>query len=408
VKPADLEEGLEQLRSSKDPLTALRVEMKAALMSPAFLYRGLLMPRTEEGQQAVDAYELAERLSYFIWGDMPDEALLALAESGELLDEAVLERQLDTMIRSPRSRHLAESLGWQWFALSDMEQATRQVPVLEALRSQVLDFVHYLFREKRPLMELIESDVSFVNPLIAKYYPKDRHQLAPYRKQKGIEMEKIPTQRIRLEQTPERGGILTMPGILAMNRGPVLRGTWMLERILGEHLPEPPMDVGEVPPQMPGESLTFRQRFEAHRNQASCAICHDKIDPLGFAAQGYDKQGRFILTGMKTQPDGSVHQVAADGRVVDTSGILPNGTRFADFKALKHALKTEYRSAIIRNIVERTLSFALCRSLELHDRPTVDAMTRQLEESNGTYGDLLLCIVQSLPFRQTFVKADSL
>lgn len=399
---------LEHIRIADDPGQALKEEIKATLMSPGFLYRGMMMPRQLAKQQPVDAFEYAERMSYFLWGDMPDETLAQLAFDGSILKDPIMRQQLDRMLDSPKSRYLVESFAWQWFSLDDLDESVRQVPVREALRGQVLDFVHYLFTEDRPLMELIDSDVSFINPLIAKHYGKDRNQLKPYRKQKGIELEIIPTQRINLEHTKERGGVLTMPGILAMNRGPVIRGTWMLERILGEHLPEPPMDVGQVPPQQPGENLSFRERFESHRNQASCALCHDKIDPLGFALEGYDRQGNYILKGIETMPNGEIRHVDKKGNFVDTTGVMPNGTRFDSFESLKTILKTEYRTDIIRNIVERTLSFALCRSLELHDRPTVDSMVAKLEETDGTYRDLLLLVLQSLPFRETFVRGEPL
>jgi hypothetical protein len=399
---------LERIRSAEDPIPVLKQELKTALMSPGFLYRGFLMDRQPGIQQRVDAYEYAERMSYFLWGDMPDKELVGLAGKGLLFKPTVVEEQLDRMLQSPRSRYLAESFASQWFSLSAMDEGIRQVPVRESMRSQALDFMHYLFTEDRPLMELIDSDVSFVSPLIAKHYGKDRSQLKPYRKQKGIELEIVPTQRIRLEHTEERGGLLTMPGILAMNRGPVIRGTWMLERILGEHLPDPPADVGQVPPQQPGENLSFRERFESHRNQASCALCHDKIDPLGFAAEAFDRQGAYILTEKKTLPSGEVRYLNKKGESVDTSGIMPNGTQFSDFDSLKKILQTEYRPQIIRNIVERTLSFALCRSLELYDQPTVDSMASNLEETDGTYRDLLLMILQSLPFRETFVRAEPL
>ncbi len=386
-------------------IQAVKDELKALLMSPSFLYRGLLMPKEKGSQQLVDDFELAERLSYFLWGDMPDERLSRLAEEGRLGQADVLERQVQRMLQSPKSRHLVDDFAWQWFALEDMEQASRQVPHVVAMRSQVQDFVHYLLVEDRPLLELIDSDVSFVSPLIAKFYPKDRKQMKVYRKQRGIELEIVPPQRIELRNTPERGGLLSMPGILAMNRGPILRGVWMLERILGEHLPEPPPDVGQVPANRSGETLSFRERFELHRSQASCAVCHNKIDPLGFAAQGYDDRGNYILQSVSSA--GGAMPVDKKGNPVDTSGRMPNGETFTGFEELKTILKTSYRRQIIQNIVERTLSYALCRKLELYDRPTVEAMVNHLDSEKGTYGELIRLIVNSLPFRETFVKGES-
>ena len=391
----------------EDLIENVKSELKALLMAPSFLYRGLSMPKIADRQQSVDAYELAERLSYFLWGDMPDEALLRLAEADALRDSAEVDRQIDRMLQSPKSRHLATDFAWQWLALGDMEQASKQIPYVVAMRSQALDFVHYLFVEDRPLLELIDSKVSFVSPLISKFYRNDRQQMVPYRKQKGIEIEVVPTQRIELSYTPERGGILTMPGVLAMNRGPVLRGVWMLERILGEHLPEPPMDIGQVPANQLGENRSFRERFESHRSRATCAVCHDKIDPLGFATQGYDDRGNFILATHDSSPDEKGHFQDKKGNWVDTSGVMPNGQTFSGFQELKGILKTSYRRQIIRNIVERTLSYALCRKLQLYDRPTVDGMVDALDSKNGTYRELIRLIVNSLPFRETFVKGES-
>ena len=236
------------------------------------------------------------------------------------------------------------------------------------------------------MIELIDSRVAFVNPYTKGFYGEDSRQLTRYRKAAGIEREIVPNQKITLVKTTNRGGILTMPGILAMNRGPILRGTWILERILGEHLPEPPPDVGQVPPAPRGQKLTFRQRFEQHRSKAACAVCHNKIDPLGFAFQRY--QGGSYQNNAK----------------VDTSGQLPTGEKFEDYPGLKQILVTSQKKRVIRNIVERTLSYALCRNLELFDLPTVDKITNKLYESNGTYRDLVFEIAMSLPFRETIIE----
>ena len=232
-------------------------------------------------------------------------------------------------------------------------------------------------------MELIDSRTAFINPFTAGHYGKDRQQLGAFNKPRGVEVKAFPNRKINLVHTKSRGGILTMPGILEMNRGPVIRGTWILERILGEHLPDPPPDVGQIPNNPRGEKLTFRERFELHRSKPSCAVCHDRIDPLGFALQKYESQN-FNPKSM-----------------ADTSGQLPNGEKFEDFTGLKKLLLTTRREQIIRNIVERTLSYALCRKLKLHDRPTVDRNVKTLSESDGNWQDLVREITVSLPFRET-------
>jgi hypothetical protein len=351
-------------------------------MSPSFMYRGLLIEREGTKQQPIDPFELAERLSYFLWADMPDETLTKLAAGGTLNQPKVLIEQVDRMLASPKSRSLAEDFAAQWLTLNEIAKTSKNPPQAEALRSQPLDFMHYLFVENRPLIELIDSRTTFANPFTARYYGKDRGQMQPYRRPKGIEVEIVPNQKLTLVHTKERGGILTVPGVLAMNPGPVVRGTWILERILGEELPDPPPDVGQVAVNRRGQKLTFRQRFELHRSKPTCAICHNKIDPLGFALQ------RYAGPNYKNDP------------TVDTSGQLPSGETFKDFAGLKKILVTSQRDRVIRNIVERALSYALCRKLELHDRPTVNRMTKELVTS-GTYRDLVLQIVNSLPFRET-------
>jgi len=317
---------------------------------------------------------------------MPDAELFRLAADQSLSQPDVIAEQVKRMVDSTKSSNLSTDFATQWLTLDQIAKQSVNPPQAEALRSQPIDFIHHLFVEGRPLLELVDSKTAFVNPFTAKFYGKDSKQMVRYRKQKGIEVEIVPNQKISLVHTKTRGGILTMPGILEMNRGPVIRGTWMLERILGEHLPEPPADVGQVPSNPPGRKLTFRERFEMHRSKATCAVCHDRIDPLGFALQQYD---------------GPDYKNKAD---VDTSGQLPTGESFKDFAGLKQILVTSHRESIIRNIVKRTLSYALCRKLELFDRPAVDNIVDELIRSDGTYRDLVHQVAMSLPFQQTVIR----
>ena len=386
---------------------SVKVEMKSILMAPGFIYRGLLMEDIAGKIQPVDDFELAERLSYFLWADMPDRELMELAETGELGEPENFRAQVKRMIDSPKARSLAEDFAVQWLTLNEIDQfRTRQIPLADALKAQPIDFIHYLFSENRPLMELIDSEVTFINIHTAKYYLQDRKQLAPYRKQKGIEQESVPNQRIRLVHAKERGGLLTMPGVVGMNKGPVTRGTWMLERILGEHLPEPPADVGQVPVNKRGEKLTFRERFELHRSNPTCAACHDKIDPLGFALQAYDENGAYILSpGFKPRKRKRNVENPDFGQI-DTSGKLPSGQTFKDFGELKQILITSQKERIIRNIVKRTLSYALCRKLEIYDQPSVESIVKDLMNEDGTYQDLIFKIAESLPFRKTFFPGE--
>ena len=388
-------------------LDALKLELKSILMSPGFLYRGFLMP-TKVGRQKVDDFELAERLSYFLWADAPDGELIELAQEGQLSQSDESQRQVDRLLKSPKSRALAEVFASEWLSLSEIELASDNPPVMLALKTQPIDFLTYLFTSDRPLVELIDSRVAFINPHVSRMYGKDAKQMTRYRKAKGIEIEAVAHQQIELKETKERGGILTMPGILAMNRGPIIRGTWILERILGDHLPDPPANVGQVQKNRKGQNLSFRERFEQHRSDATCAVCHDKIDPLGFALQSFSTNGQFVFNSnyKLSKAEKQNPSLKPNANSIDTSGRLPTGETFKDIIELKKILVTKRKRDIVENIVRRTLSYALCRKLTVYDLKTVRTIADDMIESDGTWRDLFLSIVDSMPFRETIVSGE--
>lgn len=405
VAKDQLRDATSQLESSADIAGALRREMKAALMSPAFLYRGLLATGTPGEQELVDEFELAERMSYFIWADMPDTELMELAREKRLREN--LTKQVERMLDDPKSHQFTDDFATQWLTLNEIEHVSNNPPYMLALRSQPIDFFRYLIAEDRPIMELIDSQVTFANPLTRKFYQADAKQLGKYRKPRGIEIEAVSNQKLGLENTVGRGGLITMPGVLAMNRGPILRGVWMLERILGEHLPDPPADVGQVEANIPGENLSFRERFAKHRDDERCAVCHDKIDPLGFALSGYDDNGAFRLGDDDQRQKKRKTPLDAD---LDASGTLPSGEAFADFDELKGILRIKYRQRITRNIVQQMMAYALGRKLEIYDQPSitsiVEALLRDDEQANGkragSWRNLIQRIVGSLPFQEAY------
>ncbi|MFT5857699.1 MAG: hypothetical protein ACI8XO_004961 [Verrucomicrobiales bacterium] len=379
-------------------IAATKFELKAVLMSPAFIYRGLLMEGEPGRQQPVDAFELAERLSYFLWEDRPDEELTRLAKNGSLSDQKVVAAQVDRMLASPKARSLAESFGIQWLLVANLDELLRKDPIRHhALKSQPIDFLNYLFTEDRPVMEVIDSKITFVNQGTSGFYGKDRQRMERYSIAKGIERTRTPNQRLTLQHAEGRGGILTMPGILTMNTGPIQRGTWMLRQILGVQLGEPPADIPAIKPSPRGQNLSFRERFEQHRSDTTCARCHEKIDPLGFALDAYDINGQFTLASDR-------RNAKKPPRPVDTSGKLPSGEAFNDFAELKTILMTSQRETVVRNIVERTLAFALCRKLVRADQPTVDAITKNLCAEDGSWENLFIQIANSLPFRETIIE----
>jgi hypothetical protein len=288
----------------------------------------------------------------------------------------------------------------QWLGLASLDEMVREPIRNHALTSQPVDFLNYLFTEDRPVMEIIDSKITFVNQGTSGFYGQDRQRMKRYASTRGIERQTTPNQRLTLEHAQWRGGILTMPGVLSMNRGPIQRGTWMLRRILGVQLGEPPADVPAIKPGPRGKKLSFRERFALHRADASCARCHEKIDPLGFSLGAYDANGRFtaVSSGQKGNKGSTP---------IDTSGRLPTGESFKNFAELKVIFVTSQRETIVRNIVERTLSYALCRKLLRSDQPTVDEITNTLCESEGTWKSLFCQVANSLPFRETMIESES-
>lgn len=385
-------------------VAATKFELKTVLMSPAFFYRGLLMEGEPGKQQTVDHFELAERLSYFLWEDRPDEELTRLATNGSLRDEQVLDVQVARMLSSPKARNLAQSFGTQWLEIDSLDGLLAKDPIRHhSLKTQLIDFLNYLFTENRPIVELIDSKITFVNQGTSGFYGKDRQRMKRHATPKGIERQRTPHQKFELVHAEGRGGLLTMPGILTMNQGPIQRGTWILRRILGVPIGEPPADIPPIKGSPRGKNLTFRERFEMHRSNVTCARCHEKIDPLGFALEGYDKNGQFLLAS-----DRPKKKANEPGKPIDTSGKLPSGETFETFAGLKAILLTQKREPIVRNIVERTLAYALCRKLERSDQPVVDAITKNLCKNDGTWKSLFQQVANSLPFRETIIETANI
>jgi hypothetical protein len=380
-------------KKGKALVAALKFELKAALISPEFLYRGFLAePGGDKGRQAVDPYELVERLSYFLWEDMPDEELFESARNGSLGKKGEVGRQIARMLTDPRARNLSESFGVQLLGLSSIDDQIKNNPIhLHAMRTQPRDFLHYLFTEDRPVMELLDSNVTFVNQSTSGFYGNDRKRLAPFHKPRGVERQRTMNQRLEIKEAEGRGGILTMPSILSMNHGPILRGTWVLRTILGVRLGEPPADVPPIKPVPRGKKMTFRERFEAHRENVTCARCHEKIDPIGFALDGYDKNGKYLLAS---------HHKRGNQPAIDTSGKLPSGEEFKDFEGLKHILTTTKKEQVIRNLTRKILSYALGRKLGRGDQGVVEEITNKATSENSSWKELLIEVANSPPFRE--------
>ncbi len=366
---------------------SLRLMLKAILVSPQFLF---ITPgkEPEKGKAvvALDDYQLASRLSYFLWATMPDAELLALADSGKLHELPVLKAQVRRMLADSRSRALFDGFGVQWLGIGGLESKTFDLAkfpqMTSAMRAAMNDEVRMFFesivRENRSVVNLVDSDYTFLNGTVAALYGlQDRV--------KGPEMR-----RVELADA-NRGGILGMPGILATTSFPertsaVKRGVWVLEQVLGEHVPPAPPNVPALDKQDKKKvaNLTLRQRTELHRTNAVCANCHKILDPIGFGLENFDAIGRW-----RDKDD--------SGGPIDAAGELPGGKRFTSPKELK-AIIAGRKEELARNLTEKLLAYALCRQLEGYDEIVVDGMVENLARDGYHMQTLITEVVTSYPF----------
>lgn len=368
---------------------ALGLMLKSVLVSPQFLY---ITParEAEPGQSIVplDDHQLASRLSYLLWATMPDAELSTLADRGALHEPEVLRAQVRRLLQDPRSRALFDGFGAQWLGVGELEGKTfdaAKFPVMTSgLRAAMYDearlFFESLVRENRPVVGFVDSDYTFLNETLARLYGLEGSV-------RGAEMR-----RVRLTDA-NRGGILGMPGILATtsfpNRtSPVKRGVWVLEQVLGEHVPPPPPNVPSLEKQDGAAvaNLTLRQRTELHRTDAVCASCHRILDPIGFGLENFDAIGRWRET------DDS-------GGAIDATGELPGGRRFAAPRELKVIIAAR-EADLARNLTEKLLAYALCRQLEGYDEIVIDRLMEKIAKDGYRLQTLITEVVTSYPFTQ--------
>jgi cytochrome c553 len=370
---------------------AVRVPLTAILVSPHFLYRVEpdRAPQTPGGDYALNDFELASRLSYFIWSSMPDAELLRVAGEGRLADPVVLEAQARRMIADPKADMLADAFATQWLQIRGVETLPQPDPkqfsklgtaLKDAMRAEPVLLFQHVLRNGLPLTDLLDAKYTFLNEELAKQY--------------GI--TGVTGKQMRLVQLNDarRGGVLTMAGVLAVTShpdrtSPVRRGKWILDAILGAPPPPPPPDVGELPPATEvkdgkPQQVSLRQRLELHRTAASCAACHKRMDPLGFALENFDAVGRWRDKDNKLP--------------VDASASLPDGRAVNGPMELKRLLVGE-RDALATCLSEKLLTFALGRGVEDSDRPVIAQLARATATDGYRLDRMIVEIVKSRPFR---------
>ncbi|MBX3739504.1 MAG: DUF1592 domain-containing protein [Akkermansiaceae bacterium] len=369
---------------------SLKAPLQSLLMHPSFLFRSEA-DQPGKGEWKIDNFELATRLSYFLWSSTPDRQLLKLASEGKLSDNAVLAQQVERLLNDPRSEAVARHFAGQWLGFDEVREVadpdTKRFPTFTptlrtAMYRESVDFFNHLIRENRPVTDLIDANYTFANEELARHYGIPGVA--------GTQLQKVAlTDR-------NRGGVIGQASILVttsvpLRTSPVKRGKWILDSLLGTPPPPPPPDAGVLPgDDKSPEGLTFRQQLEKHRDQPNCAGCHAKIDPLGFGLENFDAVGRWRSTD-------------ANGKPVDSKAELPGGLGFSTPAELKKIL-LESDDLFLRNIARKMLAYSLGRPLEYYDEPVVSDLVKALRANDLKIRPLIQTIVLSHPFQNRSAK----
>ncbi|MDE2125211.1 MAG: DUF1592 domain-containing protein [Armatimonadetes bacterium] len=358
--------------------------LTAVLVSPNFLFR-VEPTLPEHGAYRLNDYELASRLSYFLWSSMPDAELFRLAAANRLHQPATLQAQIDRMLASRKSRALGANFAGEWLRVRDLGTVAQPDPGMfpqftPQLRSDMIaeavDFSNHVLRRDASLLDFIGCGYTYLNQDMAQLYGVHGVRGAQFR-------------RVALADGT-RGGVITMAGVLAvtsypLRTSPVLRGKWVLEQMLGAKIPPPPPNAGGLPAtDAPLNGLSLRQRLEEHRKRPECASCHNKMDPIGFGLENFDPIGRW-----RTQ---------IGGQPIDNSGVLAGGEKFAGPQQLKTLLLSQ-KAEFVRNMARRMLAYALGRGLQRYDRAAVNQIVQRVQEGGYRSGALIRAIVESVPFQ---------
>jgi len=376
----------------------------ATLASPRFLFRAEEPVKGTERQAfaPVDEYALATRLSYFLWSTMPDDALFELAEKGELRKQ--LRAQVDRMLKDARAQAFVKDFTGQWLQARDIEFVpinAREVlgirggrggnanapridfdgPIRKLMRTETEMYFNHILKEDRSVLELVDSDYTFLNERLASHY--------------GVpDVTGDQLHLVKLPPDSPRGGVLTQGSFLAVTSNPtrtspVKRGLFVLENILGTPPPPPPPDIPdleEAKKEFKDREPKISEMLAAHRANALCSSCHQRMDPLGLAFENFNAMGMWRTEDAK-QP-------------IEPAGQLITGEKFADVRELKQVLVTSRRNDVFRCMAEKLLTYALGRGLEAYDMHTIDEIVARLNREEGRMSALLFGVIESTPFQK--------
>ena len=369
--------------NGSSPEETFQVGLQIVLASPHFLFRVELDPDENDvdGIRELNDYEIASRLSYFLWSSMPDEELFSLAEQKSLHEPDVLRQQVTRMLKDPKADALVQNFAGQWLQLRDLEQLTPDPEIFadfddalrRAMRRETEMFFAAMIREDRGVLDFLGADFTYVNERLARHYGID-----------GVQGDEF--QRVRLGA--RRRGVLTHGSILLLTSNPtrtspVKRGKWILDNILDEPPPPPPDNVPELD-EAADEIGSLRERLEQHRSNESCAICHRRMDPLGFGLENFDAVGAW------RDRDGKFE--------IDASGTLPGNLVFGGPQELMGILIDQKKEEFCRCLAKKLLTYAIGRGLEPFDRCAVDKIVTRLAAEDYRLSSLVTAVVMSDPF----------
>jgi len=366
---------------------AIKETLKAILMSPNFLYRyEEEQPVPVDHSYALSNFELASRLSYFLWSTLPDKELFDAAYREDLQSPAVLNRQVKRMLQDPKAKRFAESFATQWFGISqfrennpvDPERFPEMTPSLRnAMYQEVVEYFYHVLTERRNFLDLVDSDYTFLNEELANHY--------------GIEGVNGEQMRKVALQDRNRGGILGMGSVLTstslpLRTSPVLRGKWVLEEILGTPPPPPPPDAGELPEESATDkNVSIRDLLVEHRSKPACASCHQKMDPIGFGLENFDPIGRWRSS-------------YGDKPIVVAWDTLPSGEVFSGPAELKKILLTK-EDEFARTLSEKMFVYAIGRNVGFADELYMQRLVKNLKQNRFDTEKFIIELVNLEPFR---------
>jgi hypothetical protein len=367
--------------------TGIEMGLRSILVNPEFLFRVEQDPNGVASNAAyrISDLELASRLSFFLWSSIPDDELLAVAIEGKLRTRGVLDQQVRRMLADERSRTLVTNFADQWLYLRNLASSNPDMRAFagfddnlrRAFRRETELFFESIIREDRSVLDLLAADYTFLNERLAKHYGIPNVYGSRFR-------------RVELGEGAHRGGLLRHGSILTVtsygNRtSPVIRGKWILDNILGLAPPPPPNDVPALKDVKGVEkAVSMRERMAQHRANPACAGCHSIMDPVGFAMENYDAVGRW-----------RTHE---RGKPIDTSGGLPDGSKFEGVSGLQKALLSR-PEVFVHTMTEKLLTYSLGRGVEFYDAPAVRKVVRESRDRNYRFSSLVLGIVNSTPFQ---------